>query len=507
VQTKLLHPIAPSAPPHSRGLLTGPLPAVLALGVTGIYVATLAPVSDHAWQFYMAERMLDGARLYVDVGAADMHPPLFTWLAAAVAALGRLVGVSGLALYPGLVWLATAASLFAWWRVGPASGWLLGVWVIVLLPMAGPFFGQGEHLALVFALPYLAGAATTAEGRPPARKAGLAAALAAAVGLAMKPYFALVWLAVEVLVARRRGWRSFLRAESVTIAAVFVLYVVATAVVTPTLFRLLPWLMALYPRFAPAPFMTLLLDPRGVLVAAGLVAAWLLRDDARVGQTARILGATCLAMYAAVLLQGKGWGYHWYPACATAGVLIGLALRPLAARFAPTGVLLAIIAVAWMQLQWNRTIELVARYPGSLPQMMEVVERHAPTGGSILGLTHLLQPGFPLVNLTGTRWSSPYAHLWMVPALYADAWVGRAPVRYRDTREFRAFEQQMFDRLWAAVERDDPHLTILQAPMAGGFDMRAYFETDARFRERFRRSPVLDTVGRYVILGRPARPR
>ncbi|MGH7501815.1 MAG: hypothetical protein ACREL7_08670, partial [Longimicrobiales bacterium] len=36
-----------------------------------------------------------------------------------------------------------------------------------------------------------------------------------------------------------------------------------------------------------------------------------------------------------------------------------------------------------------------------------------------------------------------------------------------------------------------------------GFDLRAYFETDPRFRDRFARSPVIDTIGRYVILGRP----
>jgi hypothetical protein len=64
-------------------------------------------------------------------------------------------------------------------------------------------------------------------------------------------------------------------------------------------------------------------------------------------------------------------------------------------------------------------------------------------------------------------------------------------------------EQEMFDRLWDRISRDDPAITIVQAPFANGFDMRAYFETDVRFRERFARSPVLDTIGSYIILGRP----
>jgi len=63
----------------------------------------------------------------------------------------------------------------------------------------------------------------------------------------------------------------------------------------------------------------------------------------------------------------------------------------------------------------------------------------------------------------------------------------------------------MFDRLWDRIHRDDPAVIILQRPFRNGFDMRAYFETDARFRDRFSRSPVLDTIGPYIILGRPSR--
>jgi hypothetical protein len=61
----------------------------------------------------------------------------------------------------------------------------------------------------------------------------------------------------------------------------------------------------------------------------------------------------------------------------------------------------------------------------------------------------------------------------------------------------------MFDRIWASIAREDPALIILHVPLASGFDMRAYFETDARFRDHFARSPTIDTIGRYIILGRP----
>jgi len=491
---------ATAARTRTPGLdLTGPVPAVLALAGCGVFAASLPPVSDHAWQFYMAERALDGARLYIDVGAADMHPPLFTWLAMAIAAIGRVVHVSGLTLYPVFVLCTVAATLFAWWRLAPRSGWMAAVIVAALLPMAGPYYGQGEHVALVFALPYLAGAARTAQGRPLGRSAALAVALAAGIGLAMKPHFALVWVGVEAWLATRRGMRSLLRAESITIGTVFVLYVVASLLLTPTLFQILPWLLRLYPQFAPVPFSSIILDGWLILLVAGLVAGWTVRRDERWAPLAHVLGITASAMYVALLLQGKGWGYHWYPVSALSLILCGLAIRPYLDRLRMAAPALALLAAFWMHAQADRTTRLLVTDPVMLPQLMDVVERHA-AGRSIVAYSHLLQTAFPLVNLTATRWASPYAHLWMLPAMYADAWAGREPVRYRDTGEWAALEQQILDRLWAQFELDRPAIIILHAPLANGFDVRTWLESDERFAASLAATTTLTHIGRYVVV-------
>lgn len=483
--------------------LTGPLPGVLALAAGGVYAATLPPVSDHAWQFYMAERALDGARLYVDVGAADMHPPLITWLAMAVAAVGRMIGIPGLELYPLLVFSAIAATAAIWWKTAPASGWMLPVLALSLIAFAGPYFGQGEHLALILSIPWLLGTAEAAQGRPLSRGRALAAAIAAGIGLALKPHFALVWIGVEGVLAVRRGWRSLLRIECVTIGAVFVLYVVATLILTPTLFSIVPWLAKLYPNFGPRAFQDVLLDRRALLLLAALVASLTVRSRDAWQEIARVFAITAIAMYVALLLQGKGWGYHWYPVVAIALILGGLALRPLVGRLRIAAPLVMLVAALWMQRQSERTLNLLVNDPTWLPGLMELVEEHA-AGESIVGLSHLLQTGFPLVNLTGTRWASPYAHLWMVPAMYSDSRGYARPIDYRETGEWQPLEQEMFDRIWSSIERENPALTIIHVPLASGFDMRAYFETDARFRERFARSPVIGTVGRYIVLGRPS---
>ncbi len=478
------------------------LAGILAFAGCALFVAMLPPVSDHAYQFFMAERVLAGARLYIDIGAADMHPPLFTWLAMAVTVLGRVFGTDGLTIYPFLVALLVPAVVLWVRHIRGATGWMLAVFAFALLGIAGPYAGQGEHLAVVLVLPYLAGTASAAHGQPLRRWAAVAAGLAAAIGLAMKPHFALVWLAVELWLATRNGLRSLLRTEAVTIGAVFVIYVLATILIAPTLFALIPTIGRLYPRFAPRPFLDVLVDARVLLLLAALVAAWWTRDTDARGSFARVFALAALAMYATLLLQGKGWGYHWYPITALCTLVLGLALdsRLHSHRLAVPALALAAMVSAYSQV--DRTAQLLAQEPGRLPELMEVVERHSD-GEPIVALSYLLQTGFPLVNLTGSQWASPYAHLWMVPAIYDDVFAGRAPARYRETGEWRGFEQQMFDRIWERIERDDPALIILQAPFSNGFDMRAYFETDPRFRARLVRSPVLDTVGRYIVLGRP----
>jgi hypothetical protein len=194
---------------------TGPLPVLLGALGCGLFALSLPPIPDHAYQFYLGQKLLDGATLYVDVAAADMHPPFFTWLAAALEGIARLFGTSGLSSYPTFVFLLVAASLYACWRIGPRSLFVLVVAMIALLPMAGPYLGQGEHLALVCALPYLA---ATAADQPRSRAARFFIALAAAVGLALKPHFALVALTTELYRARQHGLRSLMRLESITIA-------------------------------------------------------------------------------------------------------------------------------------------------------------------------------------------------------------------------------------------------------------------------------------------------
>jgi hypothetical protein len=471
--------------------LTGPLPAAVAFAGCCLFALSMPTIPDHGYQFYVAGRVLDGARLYVDVAAAEAHPPLITWIAMALEGAGRALGVRAVTLFLFVVCALAAASLYAVWRIGPRSGFVLAALVAALLSLVGPHFGQGEHLALILALPYLsasAGAATPG-ARPMPHAARIGIAIAAGVGLSLKPHFALVWLGIEVYLASNRGIRSFLRAECVIILSIFVLYVITTALITPEYFQLLGWVLPLYSRFAPVPVQYLILDKRTLVFIAGLVAGRVARRDAEWRQLADVLSIAAAAMYVTLLLEGKGFGYHWYPVIALSVALCAIALRPYVTHIPLLVPAIAVASIFWMNVQVERTTQLLVKPPGFLPDMVTATDRYAK-GGSILALSHTLGVAFPLVNLTGVRWASPYGHLWMIPAIYQDSLGAKG--------EWRWLEKQILDRLWNEIQTNDPGLIIVQN------NMKPYFEQDARFRERFARSPVLGHVGYYILLGRPA---
>jgi hypothetical protein len=480
-------------------LLSGPFSSAIAVLGCGLFALSLPYVPDHGYQFYLARELLGGARLYVDVAAADMHPPLFTWFAAGLEAIARLVGTSGLAIYSGFVAVCAALTLYSLWRIGPRSPFVLMSFVLVLLPLSGPSLGQGEHLTLLFALPYLAMRASTrpAERYSPAVRVLIA--VAAAFGFAMKPYFALVWIGTELYCARTEGMRSLLRLENIVIAVCLALYVVATALITPEFFEILPWLMKLYPRFRYGPFVRVLADPRLLLLIGALLALRLRGIEPEWKRFADILAIAAVAMYCAVLLQKKGWAYHWYPVIALSLVVLAIAVKSRVERFRILLPVAAVFAVVWMNSQVSRTTRILASTPTFLADLLPITEKHAQ-GRPIVALAQNIQAGFPLVNYAGVDWASPYAHLWMIPAIYDHAWYDGARWRYRDAGEWRVLEQQMFDRIWTTIEQKRPSLMLVQLPLTNGFNTREYFSTDPRFRALFDHATLVATVGLYWVV-------
>lgn len=360
---------------------------------------------DAAAILSFADRMLDGERLYRDL--IDVNPPVMFWLSVPPAAFARGSGValtSAMSAWTGVLILAAAAlSLRVYGR--PSTAVLVMV-VASVVVLASHNHSQREHVFVILTLPWLAACLARVDGRGIGLEAALAAGLLAAVGTAIKPYFALPILAVELGVLAAIGWRGWIRRpELIGLAVGGAAMIVAVLVFASAwLTEIVPLVARHYASTGWDTALSVLLEEERPELALALL---LLTLDRR----ARVPALCGLGALAAAMVQGKGWDYHLLPAWAAfllaLGVLFDRAWGTAAAAVA-LGVTLLLVP----------PLEAEGNHPTSLErQMTEALRSHAESG-PVLWLTSSIWPHFPAVLDARVRLAGPYMNLWLLQALY-----------------------------------------------------------------------------------------
>ena len=165
-----------------------------------------------SWLLVVCDRLLDGARLHVDI--VEVNPPFSIWLYMPFAVLGRLTGL------PAELWLAIGLPALALASVGLSarilvraglverrSAWLAPAVLAVLLLLFAEDFGQREQFAVVALLPWLS--LLAARDANSGFKAGtvferVVAGFGAAVFVMVKPPMSVPALALPALSDLRR---------------------------------------------------------------------------------------------------------------------------------------------------------------------------------------------------------------------------------------------------------------------------------------------------------------
>lgn len=348
------------SPTPSRQAPAWPLAVALLLVVlAGALLWNAELVNDVAWQTWVARQLAHGITLYTDI--IEVNPPLWFWAAIPVVDLAQLLGVSSYhVLIPSVLALNVVALLLVRRLCRDLqSGMLivLGFPVITLLAFLD-VFGQREHLTLIAIVPYLVLVARRAEGLAASRTIAIVCGILAAFGIALKPYFLLVPVVLEILPLVRTRRLPF-RTENIALGGALGAYALSVLLFARAYFTAsLPMLMIYQGDRRPIAY--LLAQPVATMTCLLLLSLALYgRPRSSIAQAALIAG---LAFLAAYFLQGKGWRYHGVPAMGCFALAIAAEAErfrrgnlSLAARAGIALAMLTIVCLAVPLVQGMRT--------------------------------------------------------------------------------------------------------------------------------------------------------
>lgn len=448
---------------------------------------------DVAWTLYAGRLLLGGAGYGTDI--IDPNLPFAWWFAMLPNAAGRALSLDVVVAFRlivvGLVAVSLAASACflraaQWSR--PLIAAFLAICALFLTAFVHRDFGQREHLAAILALPYVLAAAHRMDARTMPLWAGLAVGAAAGAGLAIKPYFGLVAVAVEaMLLWRRRDWKMLVRPEAIGAIAAVALLLVALLLTAPAYIgNVIPDHLPIYWAFSVP-----LTESAGYLVRKfGLVvpavALVMLRQP---GSQAEALALAGCGFLGAMWMQGEYFTYHAYPAYLFLSLGLVASLHRLSGRSRTIACILSVAVL--LQAGVDGARQLVERTPGGgfgrmAGQVTDYVAAHVGPGQSFTAISTHPFPGFPVALYARRDWTSR-----SISRLYLPAVVKLRSGPRHDPGLLRFAERKARAEIMRDMALAPAVVLVDVAPSRfaigrRAFDYLAFYREDPAFREVWR---------------------
>ena len=430
--------------------------------------------SDVSAQLWIAHQINGGARLYRDI--IEVNPPLWFWMALPVERVASLLNVRAEQVLVPLMGSLAALSIAATNRLlhptTPLRHALLLVYAaLILLAMPWLQLGQREQLVLIGTIPYAILIAARRSGRPVPAILAVLVAVGAALGFALKHYFLIVPVLLELwlLTGLRGRWRP-IRPETAAILAVGIGYGLAVTLWARDFLDSIVPLARLAYGVTGAMRPVDLFQPAVVfsLIALGLIGAHWRSLVQKMPADAAALLVAAVGFLLVYFIQAKGWAYHALPllGCSSLGfaaLLAGAAKPPRLVALAAPALLLMPLAIE---------VQAAIRDRGQGADI-----RHAVAG---------LRPG-ETVGFVATDWSIAYKQDLQYPSRYMGFWMLSAVVRNEALGGPNPRLTELGDRIVHDTLLDyrcmPPRRIIFPrpAPGSGDFDVLPFFLRNAEF--------------------------
>lgn len=451
---------------------------------------------DVAWVLYGSGVLLDGGWFGSDIVAAN--PPLIWWIYHVPNLAARLFGIPVEHAFRIFITAIAALSLIGSDRLLRVAGYER-VWRAVFILVCATLFtlgayrdfGQREHITVMLSLPYVLAAGIRFDGFSLDRRTAVLIGLSAGLGIALKPYFALVPLFVEVaLILRQRQLALLRRGEAVGAVIAIVVYALAILIwARAWLYEAAPAIFKAYWAFEQA---SLAYMPKiAVLFLFPLlmgVAASAISRKRFFGMPLLVLLASVAFLFAAVI-QAKYYSYHLYPAYTLVLIANVLLLRTLErpVRIVHASILALVGAASLVTpILW-----LMASQPGKplharTANVIEFVRDKVSADEPFLAISTHPFPGFPITIYADRSWSSTSNSRIFLPAV----------IKLRENRvqdpELLAFVERSERAAMARDIEEKPALVLVDVATARHaigtrkFDHLEFYREDEAFREAWK---------------------
>lgn len=448
---------------------------------------------DVAWVLYGSGVLLEGGWFGSDIVAAN--PPLIWWIYHVPNFAAGLLDIPVQHAFRIFITAIVALSLISTDRLLRVAGYER-VWRAVFLTLCATLFtlgvyrdfGQREHITAMISLPYVLAAGIRYDGFSLDKRAAFLIGLSAGLGIALKPYFALVPLLVEAaLMLRQRKLRLLWRAEAVGALIAIVAYGMAILIwARAWLYEAVPAISKVYWAFeqtslAYIPKIAVLFFFPFFMGSAAL----LISRERNSGMALMVLLAS-LGFLLAAVIQAKYYSYHLYPAYTLVIIANVLLLRSLdrmvrivqACFLALVGAASLTTPIVWLMASqpskplYSRTANLV-----------DFVRDRVPADERYLAISTHPFPGFPVTIYADRYWGSTSNSRLFLPAV----------IKLREgglqEPELLAFAERAERATMARDIAEMPALvlvdvaTVRHAIGARKFDYLEFYREDEAFRE------------------------